>query len=334
MPSLITHYLCGEKSMEALHKCPAKEIIDRHRQVFNLGTQGPDIFFFYNFFTLTHNRRVGKIGSLMHKNKVGAFFRKSLKFIKYEAGYDRELLTSYLLGFICHYTLDCASHPYIYYKAGFQRRCEPATHKYSFYHHKFEKIIDFLMLENIKGIHPEDMEVHNLIKVDKNEAYTIAKMYENILPDVYGTIVKTDDIIKSIDSMVCIHKLLRDRRGVKIKLLLTLKKCFYWPQLALSYMYPKSVPDGPDYLNIKHVPWCLPWNNTAVRTYSFNDMFGMAALESKKLYETVYSYINNDTNIEYAAAKIGNRSYSTGEDCGLDLEFKYHDCIFEPRIIE
>jgi hypothetical protein len=329
MPSLITHYLCGEKSISISDSKPVKDIIANHRQAFNLGTQGPDIFFFYGILHLPDSAEVNEIAELIHHEKISLFFHNTLDYMLHKAGSYRELLASYLLGFACHYALDCSTHPYINYRSGFLREGEAKTHKYSFYHHKFEKSVDFLMLEREKGVRPSDIRIHKYITVLKEEARLIGNMYEEVLYKTYGTGIESIKVSKAITYMERIYCLLRDKNALKSIIFKNLSSHFDWARLAASYIYPNSVPAGMDYLNLNHKPWCLPWDKSVTRTKSFVDLFDVAALESKDLFEIIRRCLYDNLDIEKAVERIGNRSFSTGEDCTLKLDLKYYDCIFE-----
>ena len=52
-------------------------------------------------------------------------------------------------------------------------------------------------------------------------------------------------------------------------------------------------------------------------------------MESHKLTNIIFSFIDNKIPIDDALELIGNRSFSSGLDCDMDVKFKYFDCIFE-----
>jgi hypothetical protein len=92
---------------------------------------------------------------------------------------------------------------------------------------------------------------------------------------------------------------------------------------------PLEVKDSLDYLNTSNSAWHLPWDNSKDLTSSFIENFEAAAEESKIVIETILLCFNSNNDMESAMSQIGSRSFSTGEDCSLDLEFKYFDCIYE-----
>ena len=108
MPALYAHYHFGDKVINHLN--PAiKKIIVENRQLFDIGVQGPDIFFYYQ--PLKSNP-VSRFGINMHNENASSFFDKMhLVYARYNG--NKDALMAYLLGFACHYSLDYIDHPYI-----------------------------------------------------------------------------------------------------------------------------------------------------------------------------------------------------------------------------
>jgi len=93
MPDLYTHYLAA-KRIAAKHSIPFSPL-------FQLGCQGGDFGYFY--FSLGKN-----IGSFTHKGDPHAFFSSAAKY----CGGCKEVYP-YALGYLTHYCLDVAFHPYV-----------------------------------------------------------------------------------------------------------------------------------------------------------------------------------------------------------------------------
>lgn len=328
MPALFTHYICGKKALELIKSEKVKNTVNKHIQVFNLGTQGPDTFFFHRAWPWTRKQSINRIGKILHTSKVSAFFSRSLDYILNEAGKDADILSSYLYGFTCHYALDLHAHPYVFYKTGFVRSGEPPTTKFTSYHNMFETIVDVLMLKKMLYTTPNNVNASSLIHVNSREANAIGKMYKAVLRDVYGLKTTCSQVVTAITDMKNILAVLHDNTGVKRKLLRIVESQIGSPGLISSIIYPLDVSSKVDYLNSKHTPWSLPWDKTLKRTDSFYEIFKCAAQESAKLCETISSFLCNKIGRKEALNLIGNRSFHTGEDCSLDLEFKYYDCIF------
>ncbi len=73
MPGFTTHYILGMKAYNDMPQNNLKFIIAKYRWLYQLGLQGPDMFF-YNLPVLRH-RDHRNVGSYMHEHHVNDFFR-------------------------------------------------------------------------------------------------------------------------------------------------------------------------------------------------------------------------------------------------------------------
>ena len=76
MPALLTHYLCGDMVLKSIDAPGAADMIIQHRNLFNLGTQGPDIFFYHNALPWVKGESLSKLGGKLHSEKVRMLKRK------------------------------------------------------------------------------------------------------------------------------------------------------------------------------------------------------------------------------------------------------------------
>lgn len=106
MPSCYAHYRFGVHVLQTLPK-PVQKQIEANRNLFDLGLQGPDFFFFYR---LGKNTPVKKLGSKFHYQRGSEFFGRICRELPNPT--DEEL--AYLYGLLGHYCLDSLSHPMIH----------------------------------------------------------------------------------------------------------------------------------------------------------------------------------------------------------------------------
>ncbi|MCI7796301.1 MAG: zinc dependent phospholipase C family protein [Lachnospiraceae bacterium] len=107
MPAAFAHDLYGRLVYSLLDK-ETKRAIKRYKDCFYLGLHGPDPLFFYR--ALGKNELTEK-GHRLHEQPAYGIFSFGCKTIE-EAGNkaDQDALTSYLLGFACHFALDHSLH--------------------------------------------------------------------------------------------------------------------------------------------------------------------------------------------------------------------------------
>ena len=105
MPALYAHLRFGEQVSQTLPES-LQTILRQYPQAFALGTQGPDILFYHH--PLKKND-IRKYGTALHARSAYEVFQSaSEKYDQTDGAY-----TSYLCGFLCHFTLDLFCHPYI-----------------------------------------------------------------------------------------------------------------------------------------------------------------------------------------------------------------------------
>ena len=329
MPALATHYLCGNSVLKLMDDEKPDNPILKYRNVFNLGTQGPDILFYYGAWPHADAKTLSGLGNRMHEENTGAFIQEALKYVQCSGEAVKGILNAYLCGFLCHYILDCHTHPYIFYRTGFVRKGEDYNAKYTSYHRMFETALDVLMLKHELGTTPAGFKASPQIRIPSSAAAEIGNMYSEVLGKVYGVSVSNRTICDAIADIANISALLRDKTGIKKLFLTGIEKKLGKLPMFSSMILPIEITDGLDYLNTSHSAWYAPWNKSEAFTSSFIENYEAAVLESIKTIALVQLFLENKMGLESIAAVIGNRSYSTGRNCSLELEFEYFDCIYE-----
>ncbi len=109
MPAIFTHVQFG-KAVAAALPSDLQGYANRHPEAFYLGTQGPDILFYHKPFKSKAKNPVRKLGWDMHEQLSAPFFIRAAKRLVTS---DDEAEKAYVLGFLCHFTLDSACHPFI-----------------------------------------------------------------------------------------------------------------------------------------------------------------------------------------------------------------------------
>lgn len=151
MPGFTTHYLLGVKAYNDLPNNQLRRIISKYRWLYQLGLQGPDMFF-YNIPILRH-RDYRNVGSYMHENHVSAFFAVCLNHLAtIESKQQREQAISYLSGYFCHYVADSICHPYVYGRIEYD--IKNSGNYYHGLHATLENDIDALLLMKYKKKKP------------------------------------------------------------------------------------------------------------------------------------------------------------------------------------
>jgi len=329
VPALLTHYLCGDEMVKSVDTPEIIEVIDSHRNLFNLGTQGPDIFFYHNAWPWAEGKSLSKVGSKLHHEKVKAFFEYALEAIEKEKGEGKEKLLAYIYGYLCHYSLDTHTHPYIYYKTGFAMDEKDDKKKYDAYHRKFEAEIDVIMTEEILRKRTHEILSHKLIAINDEEADLLARMYSWILKNLFEMDIPESDIRKAPKDMKNVTIALRDVTGIKKAVIGFIEKMADRHPLISNMIYSHKIDKELDHLNAAHSSWHYPWSLESVQNNSFLELFNDAVEEARNMCMAVNQYFNGNLDKNEVLEIIGNRSFDSGLDCDEKQEFLYYDLIYK-----
>ena len=327
MPGQITHYLCAVSVLSKLSP-ELQSRIKSGRGLYNTGAQGPDIFFYYLPGFL--NPKIRGIAHKMHKTAVGDYLKECAVGIKYAKASIKADAFAYLAGYITHYCLDCATHPYVYYKTGFRQSGEKFRKrlKYSSYHVRFESAIDTLMLKRVAGKAPKDCKIHRFSGAKQKDAERVADFIGGCISRAYRIDCRGKDVLAAQNYMQFFTKLFQATNGRYRKVLAIAEGLVLGENIAAALIHPQRVGGKRDYLNEKKADWSAPWDKSLVENTDFCQMFSAAAEEAAELIYTLDAYLKDEVSLDYFLEKAGNRSLNSGRPIEEGVEFKFHDIIF------
>jgi hypothetical protein len=253
MADFTSHLLNGNQITSQIKQGEIKRIIEENKFAFNVGLQGPDILFYHNI--TKGGSPLNKVGGKMHKTNVNEmikFMQQTINKIKVDKkaknknddkvnGNDnknvdinqtnfneKDCLTSYLFGFICHYNLDKYLHPYVGYfvdeslkaqaaKKGiefkrFESKENNAKYKLksnAHFHSKLESEIDSAMhkLYVNKSIHKFKIDEHYDLSKNENANKAIAKLYTLMLKKVFNVDATETEIEDATTSTIKLNEM-------------------------------------------------------------------------------------------------------------------------------
>ena len=107
MPTTYAHYKFGDEVISILPS-EYQRIINENREIYDFGVHGPDIFFYYFGYKIND---VVRYGNEMHK-EAGKIFFSRCKDV-YKKYPEKDVMMSYILGFLTHYAFDSTAHSYV-----------------------------------------------------------------------------------------------------------------------------------------------------------------------------------------------------------------------------
>ncbi|MDC3413553.1 zinc dependent phospholipase C family protein [Aquibacillus sp. 3ASR75-11] len=301
MPNVWTHILFCEDMLEVIDTPPQHA---QQEPFLNIGAQGPDPFFYYNFWPWKQGKLAHEIGSALHTYRCGDFLMDLIRGAK-----DADVSTkAYVFGFVTHHVLDRNAHPFIHYHAGYEKNK----------HQKLEIIIDTVILERFRKLKTWKAPVYKEIDAGSFLHQGITDLLHHVIKKHYPFQLDNTYIQKAYRDMKLALKVLYDPYGWK--------NTFFAP--VISSFSHQSIKDDVDYLNESHHTWYHPATNEPSNK-SFLDIYECARAEGQVIMsELLYYWHKPSTQSEEKLRKlIQNISYDTGKPVELELKLQYCEPI-------
>lgn len=320
MPGFTTHYILGMKAFNDLPMNQLKYIISKYRWMYQLGLQGPDMFF-YNIPVLRH-RDYRNVGSYMHEHHVNDFFSCCLEHLKaISSRQQREQGIAYLAGFFCHYIGDYICHPFVYGRIHYDPK-NPSAQAHGC-HALLENDLDALLLAKYKKKKPSQFNQAATICLNGQEIQFISRFLEGCINETYYPLtyrnnyqVSSRMIHRSILALRFGCRTLADPLGKKKTKIAFVESIFLKNPVASQKLVTDEVENPRESLNSFHQVWTNPWNHSLASTASFPQLFRQCLGKCS----LVYYYFNaaltkNGLLEEYFPSlleELGNYSYHSG----------------------
>lgn len=283
MPNIITHTLFAQEIFDKVDE-NTHDLFEPRLHLLEVGSNGPDFLFFHGMnpkdFFKKSDLRVS--GSMFHAGHVNEFYQQALISIRNET--DEEIkkdMVTYVCGHLCHWALDATSHPYVFYRTG---TCKG---KSAWYHHRFESLMDAIMLKVKKECTIADFKFYEISDASKEEVRAIARIYVPAIRQILGFEIKPHQIMESLKDWHFIESLFYDASGDKLKALQALETFTKAYNSLSGYIVPNEPDDPYDVMNLLHTRWVHPSDDTLVSTESFFDLYDKAqllAMEAIRLF--------------------------------------------------
>ena len=321
MPGFTTHYIFGMKAFNDMPNNQLKYIIAKYRWLYQLGLQGPDMFF-YNIPILRH-RDYRNVGSYMHEHHIRDFFECYLRSLStITSRQQREEGLAYFCGFLCHYIGDSICHPYVYGRIGHDVK-NPSSHTHGL-HAALENDIDALLLRKYKKKKPSQFNQAATICLNGMEIQFISRFLSKCINEAYYPIsyknnfqVSPRMIHRSILALRFGCRTLSDPQSRKRNTIAFLEGLFLDKPIASAKLVTDEVTNPRACLNLDHEVWCNPWDRRLASTASFPDLFRQTMLKCSTVYSIINSYLNEgltdpDKDLNRLLDELGSYSYHSG----------------------
>ena len=294
MPDVAVHLSFGEEVRCSLPPEIQKTLVP---DPYNFALLGPDVWFMHKPWI----RRNGR-GRRMHTTHTGQFLSQLA--LEAQKSDQPRLVFSYLAGFLCHYALDSAAHPYII-------RLTTVEYPWPGAHRAFEHTLDVLELERA-GLwgerHPMTGHAFRAIRLPREMRPALDAAYKQ----TYGWINSWRNLNRAYWFFRFLYSLMENPRGLGA----WLSKVTRSPKLK-SLIYSESPFAGMDVENQEHRPWPHFHDASVLSSESFSDLREKARLRAVEMIEASWNFVfNHNISRSSLEARIGNDSYLSGLPMG------------------
>ncbi|MBO8138477.1 MAG: zinc dependent phospholipase C family protein [Desulfotomaculum sp.] len=308
MPDAWTHIITGEDIAFGIDSLHWQQMIKENINLFRFGCQGPDFFYYHNFWPWLKDKSGYYFGDAVHNRHCGEFLQQNARYIKNITNLDhKNKLTVYLIGLICHWVVDRTLHPYIFYISGTKSQ---AAHKLA------EAAIDTILAFKKRGIDVTKTPVYSYVYLGEKLPEIIVELYMHVLTKLYlvgAPALPTAHLVrKSYQDMIKALKLFHDPYDIKRKLFKILDLITGNKFNAAAYFYRSIKEVSYDILNNNHRQWCHPCDKNELYTYSLWELLDMAQADAQKVIKAALGCLDSSRhNIDEYFTDI---SFTTGKE--------------------
>ncbi|MCD8083041.1 MAG: zinc dependent phospholipase C family protein [Clostridiales bacterium] len=321
MPGFTTHYILGMKAYNDMPANQLKSVIAKYRWLYQLGLQGPDMFFYY--IPILRHRDFRNVGSYMHEHHIRDFFDTYLRHMDaIQSRQQREECLSYFCGYLNHYVGDSICHPYVYGRIGHDT-AHP-TGRIHGQHAALENDIDAILLMHYKHKKPSQFNQAATICLNGMETQFISRFLSDMINETYYPITYRNNfqvtpamVHRSILAMRFGCRTLADPKDSKRNKIAYMESLFRRSHVASQKLVTDHIRDPRMVLNLDHETWCNPWDRRQASNASFPELFRKCLAK----LSDVYGILNADITDAKATSgldhsrlldELGSYSYHSG----------------------
>ncbi len=329
MPSLFTHHLIAEYALQQLDTDLQQKI--EKKEIYALGAQGADLFFFYRLHAGKKNNIGGKLHTINIYQTFSALerqlWRMQNKYNDYQKAMqcaaeqnvilqqdsmhilkDIKTFQSYIAGYITHYVADTVFHPFIY---AMQEKFLQLQPNWKGKRHVYiENDIDSYLLKKYKNVQASKYQLtFTVAKEDLPSLCTTLRVlcYEAGYPNF--TLQELKQILTRINLFA---RLTRDEKQFRRFFLYSIESALFLPHIFSVTMHRNSIDEI--CVNSKHMEWINPSCGQKVSTESADELFERAVAESVTVLSTFFECVEQNKELP---KEIFNKHFLSGLDESL-----------------
>lgn len=281
MPAIITH----DRFAQEMLGLPATSFIstEEKKNAFLLGSQGPDpLFFCVVSPQLAPYRR---LGSLMHDKKPADLLQAISHAATKVPSNAQGVVRAFSAGFLCHYLLDRAAHPFVYSQqyalcnAGIEGLTAKDGHEV---HAVIESELDEYMLYTRTGLTVSAYKPYKeILKASDQTLAALSHALCTTFWEVYGRLSPAHLFSKSVQNYRLVQFATYSPHGVKRQIYGMVERRFRNHSFAQAFCHRPLALTESAFDNHEHRTWTNPFTGE-IHTESFDGIFDKTLVEANE----------------------------------------------------
>lgn len=278
MPAILTHDFFGQSVLDDVSKLMGFATEDEKR-AFLLGNQGPDPLFYLCIDPLMHKWE--PLGNVMHHDRPACLLLAVREAAERLEGRESVLARAYAAGFTCHYLLDRAEHPLVYFwERGLTGAGVPGLDEQSagVVHAEVERDLDEAALYAFTGKTVAQYKPYKEVLIASSRVLdAVNKLYFYTALWAYGRAIDPRTFSTAVHEFRLAQRVFYSARGGKVKALGGAERLVRGGGHSLVAAMAHRVRESPvsDFDNREHRAWENPFTHEK-STASFSDLFNGA----------------------------------------------------------
>lgn len=309
MPAILTHDFFGRDVYDGM-AFDFGLLSQEEHDAFIIGNQGPDPLFYLALDPRADKRDL--MGETMHHQRPALLLASLHDALSMIGKAEASVARSYAAGFLCHYLLDRAVHPFVY--ANQYGICDAGVEGLDRtdggqVHAEIERDLDEMVLYVKTGRTVRDFLPHKEVLVASDQVLSVIdKLYFYMNLWTYSHTVGLDCYTQAVRDFRLVQHLLYNPGEVKSTLLAPLEKAITRKRYSLYHAMAHRVrAEGSSaFDNADHLPWVDPFTRQ-VRTEGFWDLYDRALGQAPGV---VTGFLAKDFDLTAAQDLTDNLNFS------------------------